>query len=586
MVKSQAPESPPERLLAPEPEAPGEEARQARLSRRTALRAGATAGVVAAGAAGFALGSRQRGSAASVMKGPRAQELRAARQAANVLVAGWEEDAATLDPAKTICGHEVRIVNQYANTLWGLEGSSTEVAPMLAESWQSSPDGLVWDVKLKPNLLFQDNTPVDAAAVKWSFDRFLDENHPFYDPPYNLLSYYLGGPGIDKGIATVEVVDSLSLRFTLKAPDPTFLTSMSTGYAAVVSPTAFQALGKEGFAQKPVCTGPFMVSNWEKGVRIVLDRFDGFWGEKAKVDQLIIRPIVENAARLAALQQGEVDFIVAMSPEFIPVIKSDPNLQLLEAPGFHIWWIALNVHVPPLDNVKVRQALNYAIDKQAIIDTILQGAATITNGPIIGHSWANDPNVQPYPYDPEKAKALLAEAGYPDGFSTKFWVPESGSGMIAPKEIGQVVQAQLAEIGVKAEIVTQEWTSYVADWQNKGLDAGPYGMAEMSWNFSSPDPAEWLNPNVRTDAHPPGGGFNGGFYSNPQVDELLQKAMETFDRDERAALYKQAQAIMREDCPWIFMFSANNIAAATARLKGITLNSDPSVVSLNLAYFE
>lgn len=551
------------------------------ITRRGVIKAGTAAGLAAAGAGGFLFGSYRGRSTAS-----EAYAMAPARQGGNVLVAGWEEDAQTLDPAKTICGHEVRIVNQFGNTLWGLEGTTTDPVPMLAESWESSEDGLTWTVKLKPDLTFQDGTPVDAEAVKWSFDRFLDADHPFYDPPYNLLSYYLGGPDLDYGIGSVEVTDPLGLTFTLKKADPTFLTKMTNGYAAVVSPTAFEAAGKDAFGQMPVSTGPFKVSSWEKGVRIVMDRFDGFYGEKAKVDQLIIRPIVENAARLTALQQGEVDFIVAMSPEFIPVIEQDPNLQLLQSPGFHIWWISLNVHVEPLNDVKVRQALNYAVDKQAIVDSILQGAATLTNGPIIGHSWGNDPAVLPYPYDPEQAKALLAEAGLADGFTTTFWVPESGSGMIAPKEIGQIVQANLAEVGVTAEIVTQEWTSYVADWQNKGLDAGPYGMAEMSWNFSSPDPAEWLEPNVMTSAHPPGGGFNGSFYSNAEVDDLLTKATQTFNQDERADFFKQAQAIMREDCPWIFMFSANNVAAASARLKGLELNSDPSVVSFNLAYFE
>ena len=569
---------------SPAPEGPGTvgAARaHSAVTRRGVLKAGTAAGLAVTGAGGFLLGSN-RGRPVAIG----ANAMAPARQNGNVLVAGWEEDAQTLDPAKTICGHEVRIVNQFGNTLWGLEGTTTDPVPMLAESWEGSTDGLTWTVKLKPNLTFQDGTPCDAAAVKWSFDRFLDANHPFYDPPYNLLSYYLGGPDLDYGIETVEVTDPLGLTFTLKKPDPTFLTKMTNGYAAVVSPTALKAAGNDAFGQMPVCTGPFKVSSWEKGVRIVMDRFDGFYGEQAKVDQLIIRPIVENAARLTALQQGEVDFIVAMSPEFIPVIEQDPNLQLLQSPGFHIWWVALNVHVTPLEDVKVRQALNYAVDKQAIVDSILQGAATLTNGPIIGHSWGNDPAVQPYPYDPEQAKALLAEAGLADGFTTNFWVPESGSGMVAPKEIGQIIQANLAEVGVTAEIVTQEWTSYVADWQNKGLDAGPYGMAEMSWNFSSPDPAEWLEPNVMTAAHPPGGGFNGSFYSNPEVDDLLTKATQTFNQDDRADFFKQAQAVMREDCPWIFMFSANNVAAATARLKGIELNSDPSVVSLNLAYFE
>ena len=553
------------------------------ITRRTLLQAGGAAGTAAAaGAGGFLLGSRN-----TVETGAAAPSLAPSRQATNVLVAGWEEDAATLDPAKTICGHEVRIVNQFGNTLWGLEGTATEPVPMLAESWESSEDGLTWTVTLKPDLLFQDGTPCDAEAVKWSFDRFLVEDHPFYDPPYNLLSYFLGGPGIDKGIASVEVVDPTTLTFTLKAPLATFETDMMNGYAAVISPTAMEAEGLTGFGEKPVCTGPYMVSTWEKGVRLVLDRFDGYYGEPAKIDQIIIRPIVENAARFAALQQGEVDFITAMGPEFIPMVNQDPNLQLLQSPGFHIWWIALNVHEEPLANVKVRQALNYAVNKQLIVDTILQGAATLTNGPIIGHSWGNDPAVEPYPYDPEMAKSLLAEAGYADGFTTRFWVPESGSGMVAPTEIAQVVQADLAAVGVTAEIVTQEWTSYVADWQTSGLDAGTgYGLAEMSWNFSSPDPAQWLDVNVKTDAHPPDGGFNGSFYSNPEVDELLTQAEASASQDERAELFKRAQAVMREDCPWIFMFSANNVAAATARLKGLELNSDPSVISLHLAYYE
>ena len=560
---------------------------QARVTRRQVVKTGAGAAAIAAGVGGFALGTRLSGDSASAAGGANeANKRREARQAANVIVAGWEQDVGTLDPAKTICGHEVRVVNQFAKTLWGLEGSSPEIVGMVAESWEASEDGLTWTIKLKSGLVFQDGTPIDAAAVKWSFDRFLDANHPFYDPPYNLLSYYLGGPDSTKGIKTVEVVDPQTLTVTLKAADPIFETYMSVGYAALVSPTAVQAAGNAAFGEKPVTVGPFQVSEWEKGVRIVLDRSDTFYGEKAKVDQLIIRPIVENAARLTALQEGEVDFIVAMSPEFIPVVQGDPNLQLLQAPGYHIWWIALNVHVLPLENVKVRQALNYAVDKQAIVDTILQGAATLSNGPIIGHSWANDPAVLPYPYDPEKAKALLAEAGFADGFSVKFWVPESGSGMIAPKEIAQIVQADLANVGVTAEIVTQEWVSYVADWQNAGLDVGGYGMAEMSWNFSSTDPAEWLDPNIPTDAHPPGGGFNGSFYSNPQVDDLLAKARTTFNQDERATYFKQAQALMREDCPWIFMFSANNVAAATARLKGIELSSDPSVISFERGYFE
>jgi peptide/nickel transport system substrate-binding protein len=394
-----------------------------------------------------------------------------------------------------------------------------------------------------------------------------------------VLGYLLGG------IKRIDKVGDLTLNFTLSQVDAKFEANMLDSRAVVVSPTAVQKLGKAGFGGMPVCTGPFQVTEWDKGVRIVLDRFDGYWGEKANVDQVIIRPIVENAARLAALQQGEVDLVIALSPEFIPVVESDPNLQLLQSPSSHIWWIALNMHEEPMQDVRVRQALNYAIDKRAIVDTILQGAATLTGGPIMDQSWGNDDSVLPYPYEPDKAKALLAEAGYGDGFSTRFWVPESGSGMIAPKEIAQIVQGDLANVGVQVELVTQEWTSYVSDWANIGLDSGNYGMAEMSWNPSSPDPADWLDPNLKTDAISPAA-FNGSYYSNSEVDDLLARGLTTLNREERAKLYQQAQRILREDCPWIFMFSANNIAAASVRLRGVELNPNPWTVSLNRAYFE
>jgi len=503
--------------------------------------------------------------------------------AGGTLVAGWEEDAATLDPPKTVCAHEARMDTQFADTLWELFGESTDPKPALAEEWQSSPDGLTWDVKLRPNVKFQDGTPLDAAAVKWSFDRWLDKNHPFYDGPYGLLAYYLGD------IQSVATTGDLSLKFTLSKIDPTFQSNMLIQWASVVSPTSVQKMGKQQFGVMPVCTGAWQVTEWQKGVRIVMKRNENYWGTKPKLDQLIIKPIVENAERLSQLQSGDVDLIVAMSPEFVPTIQADPRLQLLQSPGLHIWWLALNMHQEPMQKKEVRQALNYAVNKDAIVKSILQGTAVVTPGPMIPQSpWSVDPSIQPYPYDPKKAKDLLAAAGYPDGFSTKFWVPESGSGMIAPKEIAQVVQANFKDIGVTAEIVTQEWTSYVADWGKTGLDKNDqpfYGLAEMSWNFNSPDPAFWLNPNVKTDARPPTA-FNGGYYSNPQVDDLLTKAIGTVDQTARGGFYKQAQKIMYDDCPWVFMFSGNNIAAASKKVKGIVLNPNPAVIRTELAYFD
>src|SRR5262249_5118290 len=160
-----------------------------------------------------------------------------------------------------------------------------------------------WDVNLKPNVVFQDGTPVNADAIKWSYERWLDPNHPFYDGPYGLLTYYLGT------IQSVTKTGDLSVRFTLKKLDATFQSNMIVGWSAVVSPTAVQKAGKAQFNQLPICSGSWQVSEWQKGVRIVMKRNDSYWGTKPKLDQLIIKPIVENAQRLSQLQSGDVDLI-------------------------------------------------------------------------------------------------------------------------------------------------------------------------------------------------------------------------------------------------------------------------------------
>jgi peptide/nickel transport system substrate-binding protein len=549
-----------------------------RSDRRRLLKSvGATAAIAASATSG----------AAGVVAAPSAGQARVARSLAQggsggTLVVGWEADWDTLDPSKQIGAHANRLARLYGDNLWAQFGDSANILPALAETWAPTDDGRTWHVTLKPGLVFSDNTPCDADAVKYNFDRWLDPNHPFHDPPYGNLTYYLGV------ISEVEITGDLSIAFHLSSFAASFESNMLIAWAQLVSPTAIETLGKVGVGEVSAGTGPWQVDSWDKGVRVVLSGNDLHWGSQPLLDQLVIVPIVETAQRFNQLQTGEVDMIFELSPEYIPLVDADPNLQVLRTPGLHIWWVELNMHLEPLQDKRVRQALNYAVNKEAIVNEILQGAAAITAGPIIPQSWGNDPNALPYPFDPDRARALLAEAGYPDGFSMKFWVPESGSGMIAPTEIGQVIQANLKDVGVDVEIVTQEWISYLRDWGADGFDkdGSPlYGMAEMSYNVSAADPALWLNVNVRTDAQIPAG-WNAGFYANPDVDDLLTKADSTFDIDERAGYYQEAQRIMIDDCPWIFMFSSDVVGAATSRLQGVVMNPDPTVIRLEGAYFE
>jgi peptide/nickel transport system substrate-binding protein len=257
--------------------------------------------------------------------------------------------------------------------------------------------------------------------------------------------------------------------------------------------------------------------------------------------------------------------------------------------GNHIWWIALNLREKPLADKRVRQALNYATNKEAIVRDLLKGGATVAPSTMMVGSWAQDPSLQPYPYDPKRAKQLLEAAGYANGFQTRFWVPESGSGMIAPKDIATLVQAQLKEVGVTAEIVTQEWTSYVNDYGSVGFAPSgkpSYGMGEMSWNTPLPDPVHYVDVNLKSDAQPPKGGFNAGFYSNKDVDSLLAQAASTLDHARRKTLYFQAQKIVYDEAPWIFMFSAENLVATRKDIRGLEVNACPWWLDFTRTYVQ
>jgi len=531
-------------------------------SRREFLKDGALA---AAGAAGL-------GALASQLDFQRRSLWAAQPQSAkDTIVVGWEAEMATLDPSKTVCAHELRYDQQIGETMWRLEGGSAQVKPSLGIRWQASADGKEWTFTVRPGVKFQDGTPLRAQDIQWTYDRWMDSKHPYHDPPYGLLQYFLGA--LDK----VEATNDTTVKFYLKHLDAAFDSNMIWPHTSVISPTALQKLGKQQFALKPVCTGPWEVVEWTKGTRLILERYSGHWGNPPILRRMIIKPIPEDAVRLAQLKTGEVDVIVALPPQFIPDVQGDPNLKLLRRVGNHVWWLALNMREKPLTDKRVRQALNYATNKEEIVRDLLKGGAKVAPGPMMVGSWPEDTELKPYPYDPKKAKQLLEAAGYGSGFNTKFWVPESGSGMIAPKEIATLVQAQLKEVGVNVEIATQEWTSYVADYGSVGYapQGKPgYGLGEMSWNTPLPDPVHYIDPNLKTDAQPPKG-FNAGFYSNPEVDRLLTQAGNTLDRDQRKRLYVQAQKIIYDDAPWIFMFSAENLVATRKNIQGLEVNPCP-----------
>jgi peptide/nickel transport system substrate-binding protein len=336
---------------------------------------------------------------------------------------------------------------------------------------------------------------------------------------------------------------------------------------SIISPAALEKYGDD-IAQHPVGTGPYKLAEWEPGVRTVMAANPDYHGGVPKIEKLVYVPVVEPQARLSAVTTGEVDLTYDVPFDSLDSLRANPSVVVQDGPSAHVWFVALDTTraTPPFDNKLVRQAMNYAVDKQGIVRDILQGTAEVAVAPlstIYGDSFNAD--VPRYDYDPAKAKALLAEAGFPDGFSgCEFMVPESGSGMQSPVEMGTYIQANLAAVGIDCQIKTMEWGAYLTEYRNNPQ------MAEMSWNAPVGDPDYVLHRLFHSGAKPPG--WNAGSYSNPAVDAMLDEAQSSGDPARRAELYRDAQAIIVADAPWIFVDHGSQIVAHSAALKGFKLS--------------
>src|SRR5215468_3107711 len=425
----------------------------------------------------------------------------------DAIVIGLLAEPVTMDPAQVTDLNSARITKRIFEGLVGQELGSYKLIPGLARTWDISKDGLVYTFNLRPNVTFHDGTPFNAEAVKFCFERQLNEQGPYYKTgTYPNVKGFLGN------VQSIEVVDPLTVQIKLKAPLTPFLQYLAHQSLFVYSPDALKKYGKD-MVKHPVGTGAFKLETWEPGVKVVLARNDAYWGGAPKVRQVIYVPIIEAQARLAAIKTGEIDLTMDVPPDSLDDLRKDPNVVVAESNSSAAWYIALNTRHPILKDKRVRQAMNYAVNKDAIIRDILKGTATVSKSPLSpAYGAYHEDAVTTYPFDPAKARALLKDAGYPSGFDLTFFVPESGSGMQSPVEMATVIQANLAQVGVRAKIQTMEWGAYL----KKYLD-GP-DMAEMSWNPSIGDPDHMMYMLLSSDRFPPA--FNAGFYQNPRVDDL------------------------------------------------------------------
>ena len=477
-----------------------------------------------------------------------------------VLIVGQIAEPKSLDPHAVTAVNDFRILMNVYDGLVRYKDGTLEVEPALAESWTISDDGTVYTFDLRDGVSFHDGSPLTAEAVKFNFDRMLDENHPFYDTGPFPLSFFFSA------IDSVTAEDADTVTFTLKEPYAPFLSNLAYPTGLIVSPEAVKEFGKD-FGRHPSGTGPFRFAEWESNAKVVVVRNEDYWGGAPALEAVVFRPITDANTRVAEMLAGGIDLMVEVPPDSVATFTDDASYQVHEQAGPHVWFLILNAKEGPLADKKMRQAVNYAIDKKALVENVLQGTAEVAAGPTPpAFAWAYNEELDPYPYDPAKAKSLIEEAGHA-GAELTFYVTEGGSGMLDPVPMGAAIQADLAEVGLNVEIETYEWNTFLGK-VNPGLE-GKADMAEMAWMTNDPDTLPYLA--LRSDAFPDKGGFNSGYYSNPEVDKLLEAARRSTDQEERAELYKQMQAIVHEDAPWAFIANWKQNAVASSAVDAFSL---------------
>jgi peptide/nickel transport system substrate-binding protein len=461
-------------------------------------------------------------------------------------------DATTLDPQFVTDVPTSRMVMHIHETLVypDVEGN---MQPILAESWSISDDKLTWTFKLRKGVQFHDGTPFNAEAVKYTFDRIQDPE--------------IGSPrkSAAKAVKEVKVIDEHTVAFVTEKPFAPFLAQLSAYNLAIISPAEGKKQGKK-YGQNPCGTGPFKLESWSPGEKMVLSRNESYWGEKPAIDKLEVRIVPEDSSRVMMLLGGEVDVISSVPPVMISRLEKSKDVRIIKKTGFRTVYIGLNNTMKPFDDLRVRRAVAHAIDSEAIVKGVLGGVGTVGGGfesPVIPGAHKD---LKPYAYNPAESKKLLAEAGYPNGFTVQFYTPTGR--YLMDRQVAEAVQAQLKEVGIDARLQVPDWGAYQA-LLDKGTEAPIFLLGKGS-------PTGDLDLTATLCAACKGK-MNHFNYCNPEVDKLIEQQRGTVDVKERNEILAKLQEIFYREVPAVVLFYEDQIYGTRANVKGVEVNPNEFV---------
>ncbi|MBM7872205.1 peptide/nickel transport system substrate-binding protein [Clostridium pascui] len=457
------------------------------------------------------------------------------------LVVATAYDAKSLDPHAVNDVASSNVMTQIYGTLVRMN-EKNEVVPMLADSF-SQLDELTYEFKLKKGVKFHNGEEMKASDVKFSLERAAKSA---------LVSHIFG----DIDTNSFKIPNDYTISFKTKVPAAGFLSGLSHTGGSILSEKAVTAAG-EKYAMNPVGTGPFKFVSWTKGDRVELERFNDFYGEKPKFSKMTIRVIPEPTNRAIELESGGVDIAYEISSNDIKRIEENEKLQITRVIDNSTQYLGFNNQKKPFNDVKVRQAISYALNTKTIVESAWRGVGKVAVGPIGPNVRYSDKSLQAHEYNVQKAKELLKEAGYEKGFKTSIWTNEKKERV----DMATIMQSQLKEVGIEAEIKILEWGAYL-----DGLSKGEHDMFIIGWTCQTPDPDLAVYAPLHSSKAGTGGNYS--FFKNAKVDELIMKGRVMKDSPEREEVYKEIQKEVKDQAPWVFLSNGEQVVGTSKNVKG------------------
>jgi peptide/nickel transport system substrate-binding protein len=462
----------------------------------------------------------------------------------------------------------VEICTQIYESLLRYTTGTNDVEPGLAQSYTVSEDGREWDFELRQGVRFHDGTEMNAAAVVFSFQRQLDPNHPYHHPDGSGLGFAWGATF--KNIQSVEATGPFSVRITIERKFAPFAANLAMFPVSIVSPTAVKKWDEE-FWRHPVGTGPFSFVAWTEG-RIVVQRFERYWGPKAKLQILVFKVISEARQRLIALESRPVDVAYSILPQELQFVSLHPQLRLYRAPENNVAYLAINTQSSRFSDVRVRRALNHAVNKESIVKLAYQGTAIAAQGALPPSHWGYTPKSFDYDYDPDKARQLIDEATASGAFdpnvSIDFYVPTTPRPYLTqPTMVGEIIKSDLEALGLTINFIEQDFSKHL-----EAVRSGAHDLSLIGWVGDNGDPDNFLYVLFDEDNAKAGTARNVSFLRDKVLHKMLLAGQKGDSQKERIRIYKDAQQRIGELAPWVPLAHSQISVVARSEVRGIRMS--------------